>query len=114
MSGEQFYPMLAEIRLAVNDRLENSCGIVTDTEQEERSSSTFQVIPNPVTNGIIRIRLNTIPITESIELYDRSGSLISQQYLSAASAKQTIEFKQLSQGFYFVKLGQESQKVAVY
>lgn len=78
--------------------------ITTDIVNSHQTTEDFQVYPNPVTNGILKIQLPTERYTPAlIELFDAAGNAL----ISAKASGQSIEIidvSHLSTGFYFCKL----------
>ena len=113
--GDQFYPMLGDIRLDVNDKLENVCGIVTSTEIVQNLYD-FQISPNPIHNGIVNLE-----IRNGVQDYPKIGQVLSYngQVLNSFAIDQNssptlkLDLHQLPSGLYFIKIGRLVRKLLV-
>ena len=81
----------------------------------EISSLNFKMYPNPAKDKLNIVGLNELSSqtpNSKIEIYNLTGKLVKQFYISNTSLVQ-INISDLKQGLYLVKLGQKSQKISI-
>ena len=68
---------------------------------DETLSSSFEVSPNPVSNGIFRLALNENTPSELV-IYNLNGQIVKSQHIE--DKVNTIDISQLKSGVYFVEV----------
>ncbi len=106
--GDEFYPLLHEIKLEVQAKT-NNCLISSNVNLEEKEKYDWSISPNPFENHLM-ISSNAIHNNLKYSILDSHGHVINSIQLGSLSEKK-IDFTQYPSGVYYLQLLSEEHSI---